>query len=843
MATLSTVISYGEPTGTIVTEIGTPGPTGQTGPQGPPGPTFTGGPITSPITFDAGTNSTAFENGDIFAQDNTSGSYGAIYTGGLQASDGDLTIDITGAGITFGDSTFQSTAFPGSGAFYPSTGNPSGFLTSSALTGYATESFVTSQGYIGDAPSDGSQYARQDGAWSVVSAGGSYLPLAGGTMTGSITSAGVTHDTEMSGELFGVQLSADHSKGSTLQFNGLNTYEPGYYTSVAPTILKVFESTNELGVTIAHDSIAIQHIDTPNVTGYVTNEYIGFEDIGGSPHSAFVEHDVITVQDETNTTQMRSTGISLSSGGSITFGDATVQTTAYTGGGGFITSVSSPLAVASGDLSIDLTGYATESWVSSQDYLTNSAAASTYQTQAGMVSYARLGGSTFTGLVQVKASNGAGAGLLIPLGYTPSAPLDGEIWNAGSAGLKARLASVTETLANQSWVTSQGYLTSAPVTSVAGRTGAITLAIADVSGAAPLASPSLTGTPLSTTAAADTNTTQIATTAFVVGQASSATPVIDGTATVGTSLKYARADHVHPTDTSRAAVNSPAFTGTPSLPTGTTAITQTVGNNTTAVATTAFVTAAVPAFATETEAIVGTSSTTVINPLQMRNILANAGYTAYTSLVGNYSSYVSGSASVATLWSNFVGLSVTAANGKIAFMPNSNGTYHPFTSRGKAELTLDCTKPTWFSFRVNYSSAGTIGDSNTVNRVTIGKVSSYFGDLTSKGFGVKWTAGTTGAFTVMAHNGTTLTTVASAVTISNTTYFPSTTSAADFLVYSDGTGNVTLYCNGVQVATTIGGPSSGTIVGSKFVTEADNTTSTSGTVAIDYTGIRTMYSY
>jgi hypothetical protein len=62
---------------------------------------------------------------------------------------------------------------------------------------------------------------------------------------------------------------------------------------------------------------------------------------------------------------------------------------------------------------------------------------------------------------------------------------------------------------------------------------------------APLASPSLTGTPLSTTAAADTNTTQIATTAFVVGQASSSTPAATGTAAVGSSLRYARADHVH----------------------------------------------------------------------------------------------------------------------------------------------------------------------------------------------------------------------------------------------------------------------------------------------------------
>lgn len=76
------------------------------------------------------------------------------------------------------------------------------------------------------------------------------------------------------------------------------------------------------------------------------------------------------------------------------------------------------------------------------------------------------------------------------------------------------------------------------------------------------ASPTLTGTPLSTTAAADTNTTQIATTAFVVGQAGSATPLINGTAAVGTSLRYSRQDHVHPTDTTRAPVDNPTFTGT-----------------------------------------------------------------------------------------------------------------------------------------------------------------------------------------------------------------------------------------------------------------------------------------
>jgi hypothetical protein len=78
---------------------------------------------------------------------------------------------------------------------------------------------------------------------------------------------------------------------------------------------------------------------------------------------------------------------------------------------------------------------------------------------------------------------------------------------------------------------------------------------------APLASPALTGTPVAPPAAVDTNTTQIATTAFVLGQAAAATPLMNGAAAVGTSTRYARADHVHPIDTSRAPLANPVFTG------------------------------------------------------------------------------------------------------------------------------------------------------------------------------------------------------------------------------------------------------------------------------------------
>lgn len=62
---------------------------------------------------------------------------------------------------------------------------------------------------------------------------------------------------------------------------------------------------------------------------------------------------------------------------------------------------------------------------------------------------------------------------------------------------------------------------------------------------ATLADPVFTGIPAAPTAAADTSTTQIATTAYVIGQASSSLPQAIGTASTGTSNRFARADHVH----------------------------------------------------------------------------------------------------------------------------------------------------------------------------------------------------------------------------------------------------------------------------------------------------------
>lgn len=70
---------------------------------------------------------------------------------------------------------------------------------------------------------------------------------------------------------------------------------------------------------------------------------------------------------------------------------------------------------------------------------------------------------------------------------------------------------------------------------------------------------------------------------------SATVPLMAGTAAVGTATTYSRSDHIHPTDTSRAPLNSPSFTGVPLVPTAA------LGTNTTQAASTAFVKATIDA--------------------------------------------------------------------------------------------------------------------------------------------------------------------------------------------------------------------------------------------------------
>jgi Repeat of unknown function (DUF5907) len=79
----------------------------------------------------------------------------------------------------------------------------------------------------------------------------------------------------------------------------------------------------------------------------------------------------------------------------------------------------------------------------------------------------------------------------------------------------------------------------------------------------------------------------------------------------------------------KADLNSPVFTGTPSLPTGTTGVTQTSGNNSTALATTAFVQTAMAS------ATVVDANTTTKGKIQLAGDLGGTGTTAAAPVISD----------------------------------------------------------------------------------------------------------------------------------------------------------------------------------------------------------------
>ena len=121
---------------------------------------------------------------------------------------------------------------------------------------------------------------------------------------------------------------------------------------------------------------------------------------------------------------------------------------------------------------------------------------------------------------------------------------------------------------------------------------------------APLASPTFTGTPtlptgtIAVTQSSGNNSTAVATTAYVdaaitSGSVADATTISLGKIQLAGDLGGIASAPTVPGLALKAPLASPTFTGTPTLPTGTIAVTQSSGNNSTAVATTAYVDAAI----------------------------------------------------------------------------------------------------------------------------------------------------------------------------------------------------------------------------------------------------------
>lgn len=126
------------------------------------------------------------------------------------------------------------------------------------------------------------------------------------------------------------------------------------------------------------------------------------------------------------------------------------------------------------------------------------------------------------------------------------------------------------------------------VASFNGRTGAVVpvsgdYTVAQVTGAAPLASPTFTGVPAMPTAAPGTNTTQGASTAFVTAAVAAATTGVSQWNGRTGAVVPVIGDYTVAQVTGAAPLASPTFTGVPAAPTAA------PGTNTTQLATTAFV--------------------------------------------------------------------------------------------------------------------------------------------------------------------------------------------------------------------------------------------------------------
>lgn len=151
-------------------------------------------------------------------------------------------------------------------------------------------------------------------------------------------------------------------------------------------------------------------------------------------------------------------------------------------------------------------------------------------------------------------------------------------------------------------------------------------------------------------------------------------------------------------------------------------------------------------------------------------------------------------------------------------------------TRGVSYENRAWNKGIWASGRVVIGDNNNtfIGDANTIVRVSVGgKSSAATGSISATEPGFGWLIpGMGNALQLQVSNGSAVTTVTSSFT-------PVARQVFDWKAYSDGTGNVTLWINDSQVATTNAGPSTSTPEANNFYFEmVEQTASTATRIAL-----------
>jgi hypothetical protein len=772
------------------------------------------------------------------------------------ATSGSFTIQPS-SGITFPDSTVQTTAF-----------------TASTLSGYATESWVTSgfaplaralpgSGTIGQVltKNSGTDY---DASWATLIPGDRYL-------TSSTTS-----------------LTIDNANKTLTIGTGLS------YTTQQDVVIS-YDATHHMHarVTAYNSSTGVMDVDVISHTGTGTFA-VWTVNVGGTvPLASIVWGDITgTLGDQTDLATALNAKLEVTTAAStyLSIVDAASSYYPLTGNpSGFITSSA-------------LTGYATESWVTSQGYLTSApvlsvagktgsvtldntdisglgtmatASTSDYSTttvanglyyplssnpsgylvaadiagKANSASPALTGNVTITtnstspalfieqsgtgniltlhdqasdttfvaidqnGKVNTIASTTTNAGFNIPHATAaPSAPVNGDIWTTTSGLFMRQNGSTKQYVDLDGTQTINGTKTFSASSQTLGNstaTGTISVGTgATLSGSTKTVNIGTGGVAGSTTNIAIGSTTGTSTTTLQ--------GITNGvTQSAGdSSLKLATTAFVTTADNLKANLASPTFTGVPAAPTAS------AGTNTTQIATTAFVTAAVPTAATHTQALQFSSTSAYTKVIDASSQVIAPSILCVWPSPSNYNgTSTSGAGASAALY--LTGYVLTSPSAGVAgnarvYHGNIAGDVGYMMWGGTGTSLINFSRRVSMSFRFSQFPSSQY----SVTRVLLGKIhGTAVGDLTTRGIGVKYVpTASTFDFYLQVHNGTTLTNV-----LSSTQYAGG---VADLEVVSDGSGNVTLYLNGASVATSSAGPTGNTGNNATVFAEVESTAST-----------------
>jgi hypothetical protein len=251
----------------------------------------------------------------------------------------------------------------------------------------------------------------------------------------------------------------------------------------------------------------------------------------------------------------------------------------------------------------------------------------------------------------------------------------------------------------------------------------------------------------------------------------------------------------------KADLASPTFSGTPSLPTGTTGVTQSAGDNTTALATTAFVQTSNPdasttvkghvELATNAEVIAGTSTTLAVTPNGLEAEIVSPTVLRYFAPAWTGGTSGTGAAAITV----FGQQRVVAPSSAVGFAVRSHVIAQNSRGVNPDNGAVNFSKRIAWGFRVSRYAFGTT-DVNSVCRVVLGKTGGA-GAPTVKSIGVYFDG--TSVLKLMVHDGTTLRYV-------DTTFTPLQLQGFDAVIISEGNGNVSLFVNGSLAATSANGP-------------------------------------